>query len=80
MTDTQLIDYMVEEYHNNLKDYQSMNRYYKGDHDINYDYTKFPNRAANIVIDNFINLFVMKKYNIVSEIHYHMLLCRAIKM
>lgn len=58
MTDTQLIDYMVEEYHNNLKDYQSMNRYYKGDHDINYDYTKFPNRAANIVIDNFINLFV----------------------
>jgi len=58
MTDTQLIDFMVEEYHNNQTLYNSMARYYKGDMDIKYNYKKFPNRANNVVINGFISKFV----------------------
>lgn len=58
MIESQLIDSMVAEYNTNKTLYHSMSRYYKGDMDINYHYCKFPNRANQIVIDNFVNKFV----------------------
>lgn len=58
MTNTKLIDRMIEEYHAKRNEYESMSNYYKGDHDINRNYSKFPNRANQVVIDNFINKFV----------------------
>lgn len=72
MTDKQLIDRMVQEYNVNKQLYHSMDRYYRGDHDINYHYCKFPNRANQIVIDNFINKFVNEEiqYSLGNPISY----------
>lgn len=72
MTETQLIDRMLAEFNNNKVLYHSMKRYYKGDHDINYNYTKFPNRANQIVIDNFINKFINEEvqYSLGNPLSY----------
>lgn len=58
MDNITLIDKMIAEYDNKRNMYEAMYRYYNGDHDINYTYKKFPNRANQIVIDNFVNKFV----------------------
>ena len=58
MTNTKLIDRMIEEYHAKRNEYESMSNYYKGDHDLNRSYSKFPNRANQVVIDNFVNKFI----------------------
>lgn len=58
MTETQLIDRMIAEYHEKRNRYESMENYYKGDHDINRTYNKYPYRANQIVTDNFVNKFI----------------------
>ena len=72
MTETHLIDRMIAEFNNNKTLYHSMNRYYKGDHDINHSYSKFPNRANQVVIDNFVNKFVNEEvqYSLGNPISY----------
>lgn len=72
MTETQLIDRMIADFNNNKTLYHSMSRYYKGDHDINYNYDKFPNRANQIVIDNFVNKFINEEvqYSLGNPVSY----------
>ena len=72
MTETQLIEKMIADYNNNKTLYNAMARYYKGDMDINYQYRKFPNRANNIVIDNFVNKFINEEvqYSLGNPISY----------
>ena len=53
-----LNDKMIAEFRALVYDYNLMDLYYKGDHDINRLYNKFPNRSNQIVIDNFINKFI----------------------
>lgn len=49
---------MIADYNNKRELFECMNRYYLGDHDINYNYKKFRNRHNCIIIDNFVNKFV----------------------
>lgn len=72
MTETQLIEKMIADFNNNKTLYNAMARYYKGDMDINYQYRKFPNRANNIVIDNFVNKFINEEvqYSLGNPISY----------
>lgn len=72
MTDTKIIESMVSEYKSNLDKYQSMRNYYGGMHDINSTYHKFPNRANNIVIDNFVNKFINEEvqYSLGNPLSY----------
>lgn len=72
MTETQLINRMTAEFNNNKNLYHSMKRYYKGDHDINYSYSKFPNRANQIVIENYVNKFINEEvqYSLGNPISY----------
>lgn len=67
-----LIDNMIAEYQSEGLVYQSMSKYYKGDHDINYHYNKFPNRANQIVIDNFVNKFINEEvqYSLGNALSY----------
>ena len=58
MNNSKLIDRMIAEFRQDLPLYDSMDLYYKGDHDINRIYNKFPNRSNQIVIDNFVNKFI----------------------
>lgn len=58
MTEKQLIDRMIADYESNKWLYHCMFRYYKGDHDINYNYDKFENRANQVVIENYVNKFI----------------------
>ncbi len=72
MTDKQLLSKMIADYQNKKQDYHVMSRYYKGDHDINYHYNKFPNRANQVVIDNYINKFINEEvqYSLGNPISY----------
>ena len=72
MTETQLIDRMIADYHEKVNNYESMSRYYKGDHDINRNYNKFPNRSNQIVIDNFVNKFINEEvqYSLGNPLSY----------
>lgn len=58
MTSVQLNDHMIADYRNKKHLFDQMERYYKGNHDINQNYAKFPNRSNKIVIDNFVNKFI----------------------
>lgn len=53
MTETQLLDRMIAEYEMNKYKYKNMSDYYKGEQDIIHNYAKFPNRANQVVIENF---------------------------
>lgn len=53
-----LLDEMISEFHNLQPLYSSMKKYYEGTHDIKSLYRRFPNRANNIIVDNFVNKFV----------------------
>ncbi len=68
----QIIDRMIAEYKNELQDYRCMRRYYDGDHDINYFYKKFPNRANSIIIDNFVAKFINEEcqYSLGNPLSY----------
>ncbi len=52
------IDRMITQYKNELNTYKQMRRYYDGDHDINYFYTRHPNRSNSVIVDNFIQKFI----------------------
>lgn len=72
MTETQLIDKMIAEYRANKPIFNLMGLYYDGDHDIKRNYHKFPNRANQIVIDNYINKFINEEvqYSLGNPISY----------
>ena len=62
-----LNDKMIAEFRALVYDYNLMDLYYKGDHDINRLYNKFPNRSNQIVIDNFINT-AWERANLTSRV------------
>lgn len=72
MNNVKLIDKMIAEFRQDLPLYDSMDLYYKGDHDINRLYNKFPNRANQIVIDNFVNKFINEEvqYSLGNPLSY----------
>ena len=72
MNNLKLIDKMIAEFRQDLPLYDSMDLYYKGDHDINRLYNKFPNRANQIVIDNFVNKFINEEvqYSLGNPLSY----------
>lgn len=74
MNNTQLIDKMIADYANMKPLYQSMERYYKGEHDITIrdNYKRFDNRSNTIVIDNFVNKFVNEEvqYSLGNPLSY----------
>ena len=72
MNNIKLIDRMIAEFRQDLPLYDSMDLYYKGDHDINRLYNKFPNRANQIVIDNFVNKFINEEvqYSLGNPLSY----------
>lgn len=72
MNNLKLIDRMIAEFRQDLPLYDSMDLYYKGDHDINRLYNKFPNRANQIVIDNFVNKFINEEvqYSLGNPLSY----------
>lgn len=57
MTEKYIIDNMIADYKNNLDLYSRMERYYNGDHDINYSYFETAG-TNNVVIHNYCNVFV----------------------
>lgn len=63
---------MIADYQNNLQTYKSMKRYYDGEHDIYYNYNKFPYRNNSIVIDNYVNKFVNEEvqYSLGNPLSY----------
>lgn len=71
-TNNKLIDKMIADYENRKINYHSMARYYAGDHDIKYQYNKFPNRSNQVVVDNFINKFVNEEvqYSLGNPLSY----------
>lgn len=72
MNNVKLIDKMIAEFRQDLPLYDSMDLYYKGDQDINRLYNKFPNRANQIVIDNFVNKFINEEvqYSLGNPLSY----------
>lgn len=72
MTETQLLDRMIAEYETNRYKYKNMSDYYKGEQDIIHNYAKFPNRANQIVIENFVNKFVNEEvqYSLGNPVSY----------
>ena len=72
MNNLKLIDKMIAEFRQDLPLYDSMDLYYKGDQDINRLYNKFPNRANQIVIDNFVNKFINEEvqYSLGNPLSY----------
>lgn len=72
MNNSKLIDRMIAEFRQDLPLYDSMDLYYKGDHDINRIYNKFPNRSNQIVIDNFVNKFINEEvqYSLGNPLSY----------
>ena len=72
MTSVQLNDHMIADHRNKKHLFDQMERYYKGNHDINQNYAKFPNRSNKIVIDNFVNKFINEEvqYSLGNPLSY----------
>lgn len=58
MTTEKIIDKMIAEFRAKKPLFNLMALYYAGEHDIKRNYHKFPNRANQVVIDNYINKFI----------------------
>jgi len=74
METKQIISRMIAEHDANRTLYESMDRYYKGDHDILYSYKKFANQgnSQNVIVDNYVNKFINEEvqYSLGNPLNY----------
>ena len=63
ITDYELNQKMIEEYNLNLLDYNKMQKYYNGEHDIIANYYNIEGRSNQITVDNFVQKFIDEEVN-----------------
>lgn len=63
ITDYQLNQKIIEEYHLNLLEYDKMKKYYNGEHDIIANYYNIDGRSNSVVVDNFVQKFIDEEVN-----------------
>lgn len=72
MTDAELKNRMIEDYHSQRHKYIKRRKYYEGEHDIVHNYKKYPNRPDNVIVDNFVQRFINEEvqYSLGNPLSY----------